>query len=109
MTKHFAKLMSYNQIDFQSKFHMDAMVQQMESVNEQMGHKFKEAGLLSFTVTQIWNKQGKFRLGVYYAYRDEKAFIDCQKLLNGILADEENPTIQNADRGVVLFHVDMRE
>jgi hypothetical protein len=109
VTKPFAKLMSYNQIDFQSKFHMDAMVQQMESVNEQMGHKFKEAGLLSFTVTQIWNKQGKFRLGVYYAYRDEKAFIDCQKLLNGIPADEENPTIQNADRGVVLFHVDMRE
>ena len=35
MTKPFAKLMSYNQIDFQSKFHMDAMVQQMESVNEQ--------------------------------------------------------------------------
>ena len=84
MTKPFAKLMSYNQIDFQSKFHMDAMVQQMESVNEQMGHKFKEAGVLSFTVTQIWNKQGKFRLGVYYGYRDEKAFIDCQKLLNGI-------------------------
>ena len=101
--------MSYNQIDFQSKFHMDAMVAQMESVSETMGDTFKDAGLLSFTVTQIWNKQGKFRLGVYYAYRDEKAFIDCQKLLNGIPQDEENPTIQNADRGVVLLHVNMTD
>ncbi|MDA7598747.1 hypothetical protein N8835_01820 [Alphaproteobacteria bacterium] len=106
MSKEVAKLMSYNQIDFQSKFHMDAMVSQMESVSETMGEQFKQAGLLSFTVTQIWNKQGKFRLGVYYAYRDEKAFINCQKLLNGIPEDEENPTIQNADRGVVLLHVD---
>lgn len=106
MGKEIAKLMSYNQIDFQSKFHMDAMVAQMESVTETMGDKFKEAGLLSFTVTQIWNKQGKFRLGVYYAYKDEKAFVDCQKLLNGIPQDEDNPTIQNADRGVVLLHID---
>ncbi|MDA9930710.1 hypothetical protein N9E91_05650 [Alphaproteobacteria bacterium] len=106
MGKEIAKLMSYNQIDFQSKFHMDAMVAQMESVTETMGDKFKEAGLLSFTVTQIWNKQGKFRLGVYYAYKDEKAFVDCQKLLNGIPQDEDNPTIQNADRGVVLLRID---
>ncbi|NCF47918.1 MAG: hypothetical protein GWP36_00135 [Bacteroidetes bacterium] len=106
MGKEIAKLMSYNQIDFQSKFHMDAMVAQMESVTETMGDKFKEAGLLSFTVTQIWNKQGKFRLGVYYAYKDEKAFVDCQKLAKGIPQDEDNPTIQNADRGVVLLHID---
>mgnify|MGYP001170956814 CR=1 FL=1 len=102
-----AKLMSYNQIDFQSKFHMESMIRQMEKVNEEMGYKFKEAGLLSFTVTQIWNKQGKFRLGVHYAYKDEKAFINCQKILNGIQNDEDNPVIQNADRGVVIFHVDM--
>ena len=104
-----AKLMSYNQIDFQSKFHMEAMIRQMESVSEEMQEKFKDAGLLSFTVTQIWNKQGKFRLGVYYAYKDEKAFINCQKLLNGIPTDEENPTIQNADRGVVIFNVDLSD
>ena len=37
-----AKLMSYNQIDFQSKFHMEAMIRQMEKVNEELGYKFKE-------------------------------------------------------------------
>ena len=44
------------------------------------------------------------RVGSYWAYRDEKAFIDCQKLLNGIPQDEDNPSIANADRGVVRLH-----
>ena len=65
----------------------------------------KEAGLVSYTLTQVWNKQGKYRLGLYFSYRDEKAFIDCQKILNGIPEDEDNPMILNADRGVVRLHV----
>jgi hypothetical protein len=63
--------------------------------------RLRDAGLLSFTVTQVWNKQGKFRIGTYWAYRDEKAFIDCQKILSGVPEDEDNPAISNADRGVV--------
>ena len=104
-----AKLLSYNTEDYPTKAHMEMKITEFEKNIEKYSEPMRKAGLVSFTVTQVWNKQGKFRLGVYYAYRDEKAFIDCQKLLNGIPADEENPTIQNADRGVVLFHVDMRE
>jgi predicted TPR repeat methyltransferase len=95
------KLMSYNQHDFQSKAHMEMFISQIEKNVEAMQEQFREAGLLSFTVTQIWNKQGKFRVGNYWAYRDEKAFIDCQKLLSGVPEDEDNPQITNADRGVV--------
>ena len=69
-----------------------------------LGNQMRDAGLLSFTVTQVWNKQGKFWVGSYWAYRDEKAFIDCQKILNGISEDEDNPNISNADRGVVRLH-----
>ena len=52
-----AKLMSYNQIDFQSKFHLEAEIKRIENNVKQMKHQFAKAGLLSFTVTQIWNKQ----------------------------------------------------
>ena len=38
------------------------------------------------------------------SYKDEKAFIACQKLLNGIPEDEDNPSIVNADRGIVVLH-----
>ena len=41
---------------------------------------------------------------VNYSYKDEKAFIACQKLLNGIPEDEDNPSIVNADRGIVVLH-----
>mgnify|MGYP001309238911 CR=1 FL=1 len=44
-----------------------------------------------------------------YTHQDEKAFVNCQKILNGIPTDEENPVIQNADRGVVVLHVDMND
>ena len=49
---------------------------------ESLKQKLKEAGLVSYTLTQIWNKQGKFRLGHYWAYKDEKAFVSCQKIIN---------------------------
>ena len=99
-----AKLMSYNQIDLQSKFHLEAEIKRIEGNVEQMKDQFKKAGLLSFTVTQIWNKQGNNKLGIYYSYKDEKAFVACQKLLNGIPEDEDNPSIVNADRGIVVLH-----
>ena len=98
------RLMSYNQIDFQSKFHLEAELNRMEELVKQTKEKFKEAGLLSFTVTQIWNKQGNNRLGGYFSYRDEKAFIACQKIINGVPQDEDNPSIVNADRGIVVIH-----
>ena len=95
------KLLSYNQHDFPSKAHMEMFIAEIEKNVSALGDQMRQAGLLSFTVTQVWNKQGKFRLGNYWAYRDEKAFIECQKILNGIPEDEENPNISNADRGVV--------
>ena len=103
------KLMSYNQIDLQSKFHLEAEIKRIESNVEKMKDQFKKAGLLSFTVTQIWNKQGNNRLGIYYSYKDEKAFVACQKLLNGIPEDEDNPSIVNADRGIVVLHETLEE
>ena len=51
------KLMSYNQIDFQSKFHLEAEIKRIENTVDTMKQQFKKAGLLSFTVTQIWNSK----------------------------------------------------
>ena len=103
------KLMSYNQIDLQSKFHLEAEIKRIENNVEKMKDQFRKAGLLSFTVTQIWNKQGNNRLGIYYSYKDEKAFVACQKLLNGIPEDEDNPSIVNADRGIVVLHENLED
>ena len=72
-----AKLMSYNQLDFPSKAHMEMRIRDIENQVRDFSDQMAAAGLVSFTLTQVWNKQGKFRLGSYFAYRDEKAFVDC--------------------------------
>ena len=99
-----AKLMSYNQNDSQDKAHMEMFISKIEKNVAALGNQMRDAGLLSFTVNQVWNKQRKFRVGSYWAYRDEKAFINCRKILNGIPEDEDNPNISNSDRGVARLH-----
>ena len=78
-------------------------VRQLESETEMYSQQLEKAGMLSFTLTQVLNKQG-IRAGLDLSYRDEIAFIDCQKILNSIPEDEDNPMILNADKGVVRLH-----
>ena len=99
-----AKLMSYNQLGFPSKAHMESKIREIEDQIDRYSERMVAAGLVSFMLTQVWNKQGKFRLGSYFVYRDEKAFVNCQKIFNGMPQDEENPAIETADRGVVLLN-----
>ena len=99
-----AKLMSYNQQGFPSKVHMESKVREIEDQVDRYSEHMAAAGLVSFMLTQVWNKQGKFRLGSYFVYRDERAFVNCQKIFNGMPQDEEKPAIEAADRGVVLLN-----
>ncbi len=104
-----AKLMSYNQQDFPTKFHMEGAINRVQKITEEenIKQKLKNAGLVSYTLTQVWNKQGKFRLGHYWAYKDEKAFVSCQKIINEMsqVDNDDNMSILQADRGIVLLHV----
>ena len=99
-----SKLISYITSDFQTRSDMKVGEVEWEKIMNKNFDKFKKAGAVRQTVTQIWNKQGNNRLGIYYSYKDEKAFVACQKLLNGIPEDEDNPSIVNADRGIVVLH-----
>ena len=56
---------------------MQMMIGDIEKAVETYKKEMRDAGLVSYTLTQVWNKQGKFRLGQYWSYKDEKAFITC--------------------------------
>ena len=43
--------------------------------------EFKKAGMVRRVVTRIWNREGAFRVGILFEYTGEKAYKDCQKLL----------------------------
>ncbi|MDA7546057.1 hypothetical protein N8870_04400 [Alphaproteobacteria bacterium] len=69
--------------------------------------KFKKAAAVRQTVTQIWNKEGTLRLGHLWEYKDDKAFIACQKLFKETEAEFKKRTGITwkvfSNKGVVLY------
>ena len=52
----------------------------MAKIIQEMTPKFKKADALRQTASQVWNKEGVFRLGYTWEYKDEKSFLECQNL-----------------------------
>ena len=75
-----SKLISYITSDFQTKSDLKIGEMEWENIMNAKFDKFKKAGAIRQTVTQIWNKEGTLRLGHLWEYKDEKAFDECQKI-----------------------------
>ena len=104
-----SKLMSYITTDFVSKSDMRVGAEEWQAIIEEMLPKFKKAGAIRQTVSQIWNKEGIFRLGTMWEYKDEKAFTECQKLFREAEMKFEQKTkitVKNfSNRGIILYDV----
>jgi len=102
-----SKLISYITSDFQSQSDMKIGEIEWEKIMNEPFDKFKKAGAVSQTVTQIWNKEGTLRLGHLWEYKDDKAFIACQKLFKEAEAEFKKRTGITwkvfSNRGVVLY------
>lgn len=102
-----SKLISYITSDFQTKSDMKVGEIEWEKIMNEKFEKFKKAGAIRQTVTQIWNKEGTLRLGHLWEYKDEKAFVECQKIFKD--AEEEFKRRTGivwkifSNRGVVLY------
>ena len=73
-------LMSYIVCDMLSKSDQSVAHDAWIKLIEEMAGKFKTAGATRQAVSQIWNREGTFKLGFMWEYKDEKAFIQCQSL-----------------------------
>ena len=102
-----SKLMSYITSDFTSKSDMRVGAEEWQAIIQEMLPKFKKAGAIRQTVSQIWNKEGIFRLGTMWEYKDEKAFTECQKLFREAeMKFEQKVQISVKDfsnRGIILY------
>ena len=58
-----SKLISYITSDFQTKSDLKIGEMEWEHIMNAKFDKFKKAGAVTQTVTQIWNKVGTLRLG----------------------------------------------
>ena len=103
------KLMNYITSDFQTKSDMKVGEIEWKKIVDKKFQKLKKAGAVRQTVSQIWNKEGVFRLGFMWEYKDEKAFIECQKIFRDIEVEfKENTGIVwkvFSNRGIILYDI----
>ena len=98
-----ALLISYTTVDFRTKTEMELALRRWDANKEKWLKKFKAAGMVSNINTQIWNKEGVFRIGRIFMYKDEKSFVACQKIFREF--ENENSDINrkiSSSRGIVL-------
>ena len=104
-----SKLMSYITSDFTSKSDMRVGAEEWQGIIQEMLPKFKKAGAIRQTVSQIWNKEGTLRSGHLWEYKDEKAFVECQKIFKEAELEFKNKTgivwKVFSNRGIVLYDV----
>ena len=104
-----SKLISYITSDFQSQSDMKVGEIEWQKIMNEHFDKFKKAGAVRQTVSQIWNKEGALRLGHLWEYRDEKAFIACQKIFSQAEAEFKKRTGITwkvfSNRGIILYDV----
>ena len=75
-------LINYSTRDFANKGQLKLyLIRQKEAFTPEFIELFTKAGMLRRVVTQIWNKQGSFRVGIIFEYRDKDAFEACKPLL----------------------------
>ena len=104
-----AVLMSYITSSLQSKSDMRVAEEDWQTMFQEMSSRFKAAGAIRQTVSQVWNKEGSLMLGNMWEYKDEKAFIECQTLFREAEKKfEELTSIASknfATRGIILHDV----
>ena len=97
-------IINYSTVDFSSKNDMEITI--MRWNNEQKSKylpELKQKGMIRHAMLRIWNKEGVYRLGFIFEYRDEQAYKECQPIWREIEGlNPETPTKIFANRGLVL-------
>ena len=100
-----SKLINYTTREFVSENELQLYAAKQDEIfTPEVIEEFQKAGLLRRVLTRIWNKEGVARVGILFEYKDEKAFIACQTLLDKYHA----PTVKTfvnkvvGSRGIVL-------
>ena len=99
-----AKLINFSTADFSSKAEMQMNFNNWQSESEQYLPKLKSLGMLRFCILRVWNKEGVFRLGYIFEYKDEDAYKNCQPIWHEVekKGKAEAPVKIFANRGIVL-------
>ena len=98
-------MINYSTRDFATKEQLELyLLRQEKAFTPEVIKLFTEAGMLRRVVTQIWNKEQSYRVGIIFEYRDHDAYQNCQALLEQyyLPAVEGLTTKVVGSRGVVV-------
>ena len=77
-----ATMINYSTRDFATKEQLELyLLRQEKAFSPEVIKLFTDAGMLRRVVTQIWNKEHSYRVGIVFEYRDRDAYVACQTLL----------------------------
>ena len=99
-----AKLINYSTADFGAKADMELRLFKWQEQKEEYLPMLEAGGMLRFTTMRVWNKEGVFRLGYLFEYKDEESYKKCQLIWQEIEKNmkAEMPVKVFANRGIVL-------
>ena len=85
-----AKLISHILLDFSTEAEMELFINYVEKTGENFYENMRKIGLIRFRLNQVWNKEGGFALSSLFEYKDEKAYIKGQKVIEKHFKENEN-------------------
>ena len=78
-----SKLINYTTREFVSENELELYAAKQDDIfTPKVVEEFKKAGMLRRVLTRIWNKEGVARVGILFEYKDEKAFKNCQIIVD---------------------------
>lgn len=98
-------MINYSTRDFATKEQLELyLLRQEKAFSPEVIKLFTDAGMLRRVVTQIWNTEQSYRVGIIFEYRDQDAYVSCQALLKEhyLPAVEGLTTKVVGSRGVVV-------
>ena len=107
MTK--STFLNYTTIDYLNEKDMEQAL--IRSQVQRIKHypKLKELGLLRCVIVKVWNKEGMFRLGHMFEYKDEESFKKCQPIWQELSKQhtQKTPAKMFSNRGLVVDDIDV--
>ena len=99
-----SKLINYSTQDLSTESDMLITLHNWQDKKEKFLPKLKSKGLLRHAIMRVWNRDGSFRLGHIFEYKDENAYKNCQPIWQEIEKQDKSkvPMKIFANRGIVL-------
>ena len=85
-----AVITSYTLLDFMSEADMNGFFSFVESNMEQHAANLRANGMTKFYIFRVFNKGDKFTIGNWLEYKNQEAFLACDKIWQEFLKVSSN-------------------